>query len=513
MSALPLAVRYDILLRIAEAATAELDLYSVLRAACELLQPHISTDLIAVNRLENGSLRSHAAYFRGSDDRDARCMHHRFPFEGSGTEFVSRTRKPFIMRDAQADPRFPSDAMWREAGVHSYVRVPLFVHETLVGSLVIGRLSYEQFTEDDAAFFADLSRPLASAVSSALAYEKVARLKDVAEEANLRLRQDLADRGLYGDIVGESPAMRKVLALIETVAQADSTVLISGETGTGKELIARVIHRRSLRNNEPLITLNTAALPPALLASELFGHERGAFTGALQRRLGRFELASKGTIFLDEIGDIGPETQIALLRVLQEHEFERVGGTATIRTDARVIAATNQVLQDAVQNGSFRADLYYRLAVFPIEVPPLRHRHGDIPLLVEHCLAALSKRLRKRVTKVPQHALDSMIAYSWPGNVRELANVLERGILLARGDTLYFEDSMLGATETRVPTGIAPSLRDNERRSIEDALAAANGRVAGAGGAADILGLPPSTVDSKIKRLGIDKARFRHDAS
>ncbi|HYO75122.1 MAG TPA: sigma 54-interacting transcriptional regulator, partial [Thermoanaerobaculia bacterium] len=406
MSELPLAVRYDILLHIAEAATAELDLYSVMRVTCEMLQDHIPTDIVAVNRIVGTRLRRHAVYVRGMRPGDtnvdaalvritgrpeARCVQD-FELAGSGTEEAGRTRQPRLVRDAQTEPlQFPPDVMWRDLGVHSYIRVPLFVGR-LLGSLVFARFGGEPYTEDDAAFFADVARPVASAVWTSLAYEEIARLKDAAVEQSVMLQQDLADRGLYGEIVGQSPAMRKVLALVAAVAPTDSTVLISGETGTGKELIARAIHRRSLRSKQALITVNAAALPQTLLASELFGHERGAFTGALQRRLGRFELASKGTIFLDEIGEIGAEMQVALLRVLQEHEFERIGGNATIRTDARVIAATNQVLAESVQNGTFRADLYYRLAVFPIDVPPLRQREGDIPLIIEHCLAALSAR-------------------------------------------------------------------------------------------------------------------------
>lgn len=532
MSELSQAVRYDILLRIAEAAAAELDLWSVLRVTCELLHQRVPTDIVATNRIDGAMIRTHAVHVRtmaagdtdylsalvrvtGREDvRNRTPLHEVYPLAGSGTEHVGRTRMPFLVRDAQREMHFPPDVLWRALDVHSFVRLPLFVRDTFLGSIVFARLSATPYTEEEAAFFADLSRPLASAVFAALSYEKLEKQRETAENENVLLRQDLADRGLYGEIVGNSPAIRKVLSLIGVVAQTDSTVLITGETGSGKELVARAIHLGSSRREQPLITVHTAALPPTLLATELFGHERGAFTGALQRRLGRFELASKGTIFLDEIGDVPPETQIALLRVLQEQTFERVGGTTPIKTGARVIAATNRELLDSVHSGAFRADLYYRLNVFPIDVPPLRHRAEDIPLLVASFLARHSSRLRKKVSKVSRAAMDAMMAYSWPGNIRELANVIERGVILARGDTLYFDESML-QHQNGNGSASAPklSLRDLERRSIEDALAAARGRVAGANGAAEILGLPPSTVDSKIKRLGIDKTRFRHAAS
>jgi len=286
-------------------------------------------------------------------------------------------------------------------------------------------------------------------------------------------------------------------------------VLITGETGTGKELIARAIHAASPRAKQPLIKVNCAVLPDGLVASELFGHERGAFTGAVERRRGRFELAARGTIFLDEIGELPPATQMALLRVLQEGEFERVGGNETLQTGARVVAATNRNLDDAVRAGKFRSDLLFRLDVFPIMVPPLRDRTEDIPIIAEYYVSHYGRKLGKRIRGIDPGAVAMLTAYPWPGNVRELQNIVERAIILANGD-------VLGEAELELPgqrTGTAPVPEPAERQRIEDALRASRGRVAGIDGAAQALGLAPSTLESRIQRLGIDKHAFRRRTS
>ncbi|HYX19250.1 MAG TPA: sigma 54-interacting transcriptional regulator, partial [Thermoanaerobaculia bacterium] len=327
----------------------------------------------------------------------------------------------------------------------------------------------------------------------------------------LFLRSELDARDFSEDIVGSSAALRKVLAQIEKVAHTDSTVLILGETGTGKELVAAAIHRRSARHSRPMIGLNCAALPPGLVASELFGHEKGAFTGALQRRAGRFELARGSTLFLDEVGDLSLDVQAALLRVLQEGTFERVGGTETLRTDARLIAATNRELHREVEEGRFRSDLFYRLAVFPISVPPLRERTEDIPILVEYFAARHGAALGRRFRRVDRRTMDALVRYDWPGNVRELENVIERAAILSEGERLLLDVSTLGASAPAGAERRVASLKSQERRAIEDALRQTRGRVSGPRGAAALLELPSTTLESKIQRLRIDKHRFQSE--
>ena len=333
-------------------------------------------------------------------------------------------------------------------------------------------------------------------------------------------RRDVAQRYRFGEIdqasmfkeiVGSSPALQRVLSKVTKVAPTDSTVLITGETGTGKELIARAIHKRSQRSERAFVKVNCAALPPSLIASELFGHEKGAFTGALQRRLGRFELAEGGSIFLDEIGELPPETQIALLRVLQEREFERVGGGQPIAADVRVIAATNRDLKAAVASGTFRTDLFYRFNVFPIEVPPLRERMEDIPLLVEYFIGRYASQAGKKIRNIEQRTLERFQSYHWPGNLRELQNVIERSVILCEGETLSVDEIWLSKESHQSQPAsrlLADQLLEQEKEIIESALLASRGQVAGPSGAAVKVGLPPSTLEARIKALKIDKKRF-----
>ncbi len=344
------------------------------------------------------------------------------------------------------------------------------------------------------------------------AYREIQALKDQLHKENLALKEEIDRSSMFEEIVGASPVLQDMLARIAKVAPTDSTVLITGETGTGKELIARAIHKRSPRSSRAFVNVNCAATPPSLIASELFGHEKGAFTGALQRRLGRFELAEGGTIFLDEIGELPAETQIALLRVLQEREFERVGGTHTIRADVRVIAATNRDLNAAMAAGTFRRDLYYRLNVFPIESPPLRERQDDIFLLVEYFIDRYASKAGKKIRGVTKKTLELLQAYPWPGNIRELQNVIERSVILCETENFSIDESWL-SRETP-PTGpasqpLSEQLVIHEKDMIEVALAEASGRVSGPSGAAAKLGLPPSTLESKIRSLKISKHRFK----
>jgi transcriptional regulator with GAF, ATPase, and Fis domain len=316
---------------------------------------------------------------------------------------------------------------------------------------------------------------------------------------------------MFEEIVGSSPALQAVLSSIVKVAPTNSTVLITGETGTGKELIARAIHKHSQRMGQPFISVNCASIPSSLIASELFGHEKGAFTGAVQRRQGRFELAHSGTIFLDEVGDLPLETQVSLLRVLQERQFERVGGNQILCTDVRVIAATNRDLTAAIAAGAFRSDLFYRLNVFPIEVPPLRKRKEDIPILVEYFVKRYAEKAGKQIRKIDMNTLDLCQSYPWPGNIRELQNIVERSVILSSGDTFWIEEAWLANPEPARKESSAPlpeTLQNQEREIIEAALAECKGKVAGLEGAAARLGIPRSTLDWKIKQLKIKKHKF-----
>ena len=342
------------------------------------------------------------------------------------------------------------------------------------------------------------------------------RAEDRLRSENVALREEIDKASMFEEIVGTSPALKSVLSRISKVAPSDSTVFITGETGTGKELVARAIHRRSDRASRAFVSVNCGAIPRDLIASELFGHEKGAFTGAAQQRLGRFELANGGTLFLDEVGELPAETQIALLRVLQEHEFERVGGTRPIRADVRVIAATNRDLQAAISTGSFRSDLYYRLHVFPIEIPPLRERTKDIPLLVEYFIHRYARKAGKNITTVDKKTLGLLGSYPWPGNIRELQNVIERSIIVCETDTFSVDESWLSKdTHLPIPRTIESGAFKveveprSERETIEAALAESRGRVSGPSGAAARLGIPRSSLESRIKALKINKTRFK----
>jgi formate hydrogenlyase transcriptional activator len=336
------------------------------------------------------------------------------------------------------------------------------------------------------------------------------RIEDRMRNETVALREDLDRASMFEEIVGSSSALQRVLAQVAKVAQTDSTVLILGETGTGKELVARAIHKRSRRASGAFIRVNCAAIPPSLVASELFGHEKGAFTGALQRRLGRFEAADGGTIFLDEVGELPPEAQVSLLRVLQEREIERVGSSHPIAVDVRVLAATNRDLEAAVERGTFREDLFYRLNVFPIRLPPLRERADDIPILVEYLVDRFAKQTGKIIRNIEKQTLQRLTAYDWPGNVRELQNVIERAVVVSEGETFSIDESWLARKPRKASNGNAvTTLADGEKALIEAALTESRGRVAGPKGAAAKLGIPRQTLEWKIRALQIDKLAFR----
>ncbi len=357
----------------------------------------------------------------------------------------------------------------------------------------------------------DIDRRKQSEARLRSSLDEIERLRDRLQDENLALREEVDQVSMFEEIVGSSSALKATLSHVLKVAPTDSTVLISGETGTGKELIARAIHKQSRRAARAFVGVNCAAVPPSLIASELFGHEKGAFTGAVQQRRGRFELAHSGTIFLDEIGEIPLDTQLALLRVLQERQCERVGGSRPIPVDVRVIAATNRDLPAAVEGGTFRSDLFYRLNVFPIHVPPLRERREDIRMLVEYFVKRFAEQMAKRIRTIEKRTLDLCEQYSWPGNIRELQNIVERSVILCDGSTFSIDEAWLTSRAPGRPDASGPltqALLDQEKGMIEAALLESRGKVAGAGGAAARLGLPPSTLESKIKQLKIDKDRF-----
>jgi transcriptional regulator with GAF, ATPase, and Fis domain len=349
------------------------------------------------------------------------------------------------------------------------------------------------------------------------AFREIKTLKDQLQSENIVLREEIDKASMFEQIVGTSTPLRNVLSRVSKVAPTDSSVLITGETGTGKELVARAIHRRSRRSSRAFVSVNCAAIPRDLIASELFGHEKGAFTGATQRRLGRFELAEGGTIFLDEVGELPAETQIALLRVLQEREFERVGAAGSIRTNVRVIAATNRDLEAAIAAGTFRSDLFYRLNVFPIEMPSLRERREDIPLLVEYFIDRFARQSGKSFQALSKKSLDLLQSYPWPGNIRELQNVIERSVIVCETQNFSVDESWLSrqppATEPNTGPALYKKDPSQEKATIEAALSECEGRVYGPSGAAAKLGIPRSTLESKIRSFKINKKRFKTAAS
>ena len=358
----------------------------------------------------------------------------------------------------------------------------------------------------------DVTEQYQSRAALEKAFKEIKELKDELYRENLVLKDEIDQASMFEEIVGTSEVLRRILVQVAKVAPTDSTVLIAGETRTGKELIARAIHRRSQRSSKTFVSVNCAAIPAGLIGSELFGHEKGAFTGATQRRLGRFELADGGTLFLDEVGDLPPETQIALLRVLQERQLERVGGTQSITVDVRIIAATNRDLKSAVGSGAFRSDLFYCLNVFPITLPPLHDRKDDIPLLVEYLTERYASKAGKKIKSIQKKTLELFQAYDWPGNIRELQNVIERAVILCDGETLSVDESWMQWESPRAngtTSGLARPGADQERKLIESALAQSRGRIAGPSGAAAKLGIPRSTLETKIRKLGIVKHRFK----
>jgi transcriptional regulator with GAF, ATPase, and Fis domain len=428
------------------------------------------------------------------------------------------TQEPFHIHDWSTDDRVPARfkqgiaAQGLEFG--PLVCVPLTTPHRRLGALGMAGPPGTAYSNDDVSFLRVIGRVVAFAIDDNFNLKQIRVLKDQLYRENLALRDEVDRVSMFEEIVGTSKALEAVLSRVAKVAPTDSTVFITGETGTGKELIARAVHKRSQRSGRAFVSVNCAALAPTLISSELFGHEKGAFTGATQRRLGRFELADGGTIFLDEVGELPSDTQVALLRVLQEREFERVGGAQSIHVDVRVIAATNRALIAAVANGTFRHDLFYRLNVFPIEVPPLRERKDDILTLIEYFVQRYANRAGKNIRSIDKKTLDRLQSYEWPGNIRELQNVIERSVILSSEDIFSVDELWLSKESSkRSPRPQAPRSFDDESREerevIEAALTECRGRVGGPTGAAAKLGIPPSTLDYKIKTLKISKNKFK----
>jgi formate hydrogenlyase transcriptional activator len=398
--------------------------------------------------------------------------------------------------------------MLRAESITNVVALPLVGANGPIGAMVLGSRNGNNLSQADLDLLSQVSSQISLAIDNALAYGRLSASRDHLEDQRIYLESEISSEYNFEDIVGRSATFQKVLEQVTIVAPTDSTVLLHGETGTGKELIARAIHNLSSRRQRTFVRLNCAAIPSGLLESELFGHEKGAFTGALMQKKGRLELADRGSLFLDEIGDINLELQPKLLRAVQEQEFERLGSTKTIHVDVRMIAASHRDLPEMIRQGSFREDLFYRLSVFPIEIPPLRERREDIPLLVNYFVSKLAKRMRKQIKSIPTQTMEVLTNSPWKGNVRELANFVERAVILSQGEELEVPIAELHGSRNNIPTP-ASTFHDAERKVILDALKASSGQISGRGGAAERLGLKRTTLQNKMRRLGINKGDYQ----
>jgi formate hydrogenlyase transcriptional activator len=515
------------LLQINNAIITNLTQQALLRSISEALQPVVSFDRCAItlHQPERDSFRFLAVegellsdYFRTGLEisRNETC--------GS---WVFDHQRPLVRRDLEKEKQYPNERRLAAEGIQSMCVVPLTLQGKCIGLLSVVSQQGNRYSDDDAIFLQEVANQVALAVQNMQSYQEIDSLKARLEKENVYLREELHAEHNFEEIVGNSPALLKALHAVEQVAPTDSTVLIYGETGTGKELVARAIHSRSSRNGRVLVSVNCSAISAGLVESELFGHMKGAFTGALERRIGRFELANGGTIFLDEIGELCLDTQVKLLRVLQEHEFEPVGSSHPLRVDVRVIAATNRNLHEAVQTGRFRSDLFYRLNVFPIELPPLRERRSDIPQLVAFCLSQFSKRLGKKIDGVSRESMENLVNYPWPGNIRELQNVIERAIIVSPDPTIRLDRDLMpvvaAAKGMEDPDVDSPEDRQADHKSLKPlltmdevernhvlaALQHAGGVVDGPKGAAKILNLHPNTLRHRMNKLGIKRSRHR----
>jgi formate hydrogenlyase transcriptional activator len=449
-------------------------------------------------------LRVHALDF--PDSRGIFVEDHLVPIADTLPGDAFRSGHPRVVK--RLDPtEMPAD-MYNKAkaeGLNSFCDVPLISRQRILGILAVARHEENTFDREEVAFLSQVANQVAIAVENALVYGEITELKDKLAQEKLYLEDEIRGEMDFEGIVGQSSALRHVLQLVETVAPSDSTVLLLGETGTGKELIARAIHERSRRKDRTFVKVNCAAIPTGLLESELFGHERGAFTGAITQKIGRLELADQGTLFLDEVGDIPIDIQPKLLRALQEREFERLGSTRTKKVDVRLVAATNRNLEKMIEDRQFREDLYYRLNVFPIRIPPLRERPEDIPLLVRYFAQRYGRRMEKQIESVPTATMKKLSKWHWPGNIRELENFIERSVILTQGSALQVPIGELSNHARANP--VETSTYSAERNHIIEVLKQTAGRVAGPKGAATRLGIKRTTLISRMKKLGIDPRR------
>jgi formate hydrogenlyase transcriptional activator len=501
--------RLELLLDLTNRVVSNLDLRELLRAIAASIRRVMQCEGVGVvlPDREDGRLHVYALDYLGEDglthdelEKPAESNPH--------AEQVFRTGEPVILhaRELAGDPSAA------RKGLKSACYLPLVSRNRVLGTLGLGSVREDAFSPDDVTFLRQVACQVAIAVDNAVAYSEISALKDKLAQEKLYLEDEIRSELNFEEIIGKSEALRRVLKQVETVAPTDSTVLIYGETGTGKELIARAVHNLSARKTNAFVKLNCAAIPTGLLESELFGHEKGAFTGAIAQRIGRFELANRGTVFLDEIGEIPLELQPKLLRVLQEREFERLGSPRTLHSDSRLIAATNRDLAGMIEEQKFRSDLYYRLNVFPIRLPALRERPEDIPLLVRHFVQQFSRRNGKHIDTIPSGTMEVLVRYHWPGNIRELQNVVERAVIVSAGPVLHVAIEELNsaavssqAVENREPMRAA--LDNTERQQILSALEETKWIVAGPGGAAALLGMKRSTLQSRMQRLGIRISR------
>ena len=514
--------RLRLLLEVQNALVTNLDLRSLLTGLAASLRQVTECDFIGLSLPDpsSGDLRQHFVDYREGRGIIKEGMV--VPLHGSASGKAFRTRQLVCLDNVKPDRPDPEIygtpegqrfyQLLLQEGVPAGYFLPLVRGDDVIGVMQLTKYGGKPLKAQEAEFLSALASQLSAAIANALEHGAVVASRERLAREQVYLREEIVRSSMFEEIVGSSDALRTILAQVSKVAPTDSTVLILGETGTGKELIARAIHSQSKRASRAFARVNCAAIPPALIASELFGHEKGSFTGAQQRRLGRFESADSGTIFLDEVGELPAETQLALLRVLQEREFERVGGNQTISVDVRVLAATNRDLNAAVAEGAFRQDLFYRLNVFPIRVPPLRERIDDIPLLVEYLIDRYAQKAGKKIRQISKQTLDLFKAYNWPGNIRELQNVVERAVILCDGETFRVDETWLIPVGPNLTSSSAPpimTLAGSEKVAIESVLRQTEGVISGPAGAAAKLGMPRQTLEYKIRKLGINRHQFK----
>jgi PAS domain S-box-containing protein len=503
----------SVLLELSNLLLANVDVRKLLGAFSASMRQMVPHDAATLGIYDEGSGKLRVQFFADLDGANPQHDEVLLDLDNSPAGYAFLNRKPLVVSSFEKSG-FPLDSFRHHAqlGMQSGIWVPLIHRDRTIGALAVSSRLENAFNLHDSERLAQVAGQVAVAVNNAMAFKQLSELRDRLDEEKKYLEEEINLEHRFDDIVGESTGLRNVLREVETVAPTDATVLIEGETGTGKELLARAIHRLSSRADRAFIKLNCAAIPSGLLESELFGHEKGAFTGAIARKIGRLELAHEGTLFLDEVGEMPLDLQPKLLRALQEREIERLGGTRPISVNVRLIAATNRDLAKMVAEKTFRSDLFYRLKVFPISAPPLRDRAGDIPVLVRHFVSRHSRRIGKNIETIPDEAMEALCRWKWPGNIRELENFLERAVILSRGSALHvplaeLEDIDAEEDDTENLSG-NPTLQAAERDHILRALREAKGVVGGSNGAAARLGLKRTTLNSKIKKLGIVRAEY-----